>query len=974
MNLVLFVFAMVLGPGCVNTKPTPIVIQAIPATASLIATNTYVIVNLPSPTPKIDNVTLPSLTPTILQTLTPTPTPTCDTLLDYSRILGDGSQFKEAFQILESLTANPDCQTLSESIMEVKAGLFFLYATDALAEQQWDEAIGYFNRSISEESRRYAGSEILIAKNNAPVTGFLDSDRELPKIMLPKGAALNAFGKYLDSTGKAWVLAYAPIFTSSLGIISPEYFSSDTIQSLETITQADPIPELQGHNGLTGMGEAYQGKLQELERIEDYPGLAAAYNTIGSHIWLRSRFPQVEKLIEQALKNSYERGMTLMDRQSPEELEKFFLPIMTSSKDQALVGKARSALQKIYVHKIDSALSAVNATMWGWGNNYCYPGFKRPPLMGMALRPERQKITGWDFKTDSDVEAKSSDEARFIICTYDSYRTVQRASYISTSVDTRRILERRQSLKIIRIKDILTGKQIGQQTLAGSMPRAFQEFETSDVYGDTPDTSSIEAWILSKQLPRQVYEKPEDWLKLASEALQAAQLDLAITGFSAAINLNPTQDTAYWKRGISYLGQNQWEQAIADLEKARELTKDPKTHQEVENILKQHADNPGAVKCWGQDENIPIDVTELDHGVVSLKGSDAGICALTVGGFARCSRDSWQPRFGNFIDIFEYSDNNTSARHTCGLTTIGGVKCWGENDPYVLGIPIGTSLNFREDMIVPMDITAMSSPATTIAMGEKHACALNADGGVKCWGENFPGKLGDGTSWNSGVPVDVVGLGSGVLAITAGKNYTCALVNTGGAKCWGDNRGGQLGDGTNESRNVPADVAGLNSGIVALAASDFYACALTADGGVKCWGRNEDLSTPVDVLGLSRGVSKIFLGGRHACALMLDGAVKCWGSNIFGQLGDGTNEDRNSPVDVVGLSSEVVAVGIGDDFTCALTVEGGVMCWGRNGAGQLGDGTNNDSNTPVDVIGLDGGVVAIASTSGRSCALIKPPQ
>jgi hypothetical protein len=118
-------------------------------------------------------------------------------------------------------------------------------------------------------------------------------------------------------------------------------------------------------------------------------------------------------------------------------------------------------------------------------------------------------------------------------------------------------------------------------------------------------------------------------------------------------------------------------------------------------------------------------------------------------------------------------------------------------------------------------------------------------------------------------------------------------------------------------------------------------------------GEGVDESTPVDVSGLSSGVQAIAAGGGYTCAVLTSGGTMCWGYNHHGQLGMGTAVDSLTPVDVIGLSSSVQAIAASyDGHTCALLTSGGVMCWGYNDDGQLGDGTNNDSTTPVDVSGF----------------------
>jgi alpha-tubulin suppressor-like RCC1 family protein len=207
------------------------------------------------------------------------------------------------------------------------------------------------------------------------------------------------------------------------------------------------------------------------------------------------------------------------------------------------------------------------------------------------------------------------------------------------------------------------------------------------------------------------------------------------------------------------------------------------------------------------------------------------------------------------------------------------------------------------------------------------------------------------------------------IAIAAGSWHTCAVMNDGGVKCWGSSAG-TLGDGSTIATGVPVGVPGLASGVKGIAAGEDHTCALTDDGGVKCWGYNEygqlgdgstdDSMTPVDVSGLRSGVTAIASGSSHVCALTVAGGVKCWGYN-YGDSDDrvGTAIDSSIPVDVPGPLSDHVQGTVGG--WCELTPGGGVQCSGDNWMGQLGDGTTTDSDVPVDVVGLASGVTAIAA-------------
>jgi alpha-tubulin suppressor-like RCC1 family protein len=261
-----------------------------------------------------------------------------------------------------------------------------------------------------------------------------------------------------------------------------------------------------------------------------------------------------------------------------------------------------------------------------------------------------------------------------------------------------------------------------------------------------------------------------------------------------------------------------------------------------------------------------------------------------------------------------------------------------------------------------------------LGAGQDHTCAITTYDRVKCWGRNDVGQLGDGTTADRSSPVEVSGLPGGIRAIAAGGAHTCVLTAGGRVACWGANHIGQLGDRTTTNRTTAVDVPDVSS-VIAIAAGSQHTCALISDGGVKCWGSNYtgELGTtqlgggPFDVEGLPGRVVGIAAGDGHTCALTSVGGVKCWGMGGFGELGNGTNGDSAAPVDVVGLESGVTAIAAGGRNTCAIAT-GQVKCWGETWYDEFVPATGG-SNVPVDVAGM-GGVIAVTVGSGHSCALL----
>jgi alpha-tubulin suppressor-like RCC1 family protein len=235
----------------------------------------------------------------------------------------------------------------------------------------------------------------------------------------------------------------------------------------------------------------------------------------------------------------------------------------------------------------------------------------------------------------------------------------------------------------------------------------------------------------------------------------------------------------------------------------------------------------------------------------------------------------------------------------------------------------------------------------------------------------------------------VIGLSSGVSKVDVGNDTTCAVLVGGGLKCWGLNTSGQLGDGTTTSRSTPTDVSGLASGVADVAVGNRHVCAALTDGTVKCWGYNLSWQvgvepkgpsykelTPVAVPGLS-GVTKVAVGYQHSCALTGAGGVKCWGASEYGLLGNGINNDPERgrpPGDVIGLTSGVASVVVARDsvydHTCAVMTNGTVRCWGFDEWGQTGDRRLGFALTPTNVllngVGTSGGNVTPTESNGNT--------
>jgi alpha-tubulin suppressor-like RCC1 family protein len=449
----------------------------------------------------------------------------------------------------------------------------------------------------------------------------------------------------------------------------------------------------------------------------------------------------------------------------------------------------------------------------------------------------------------------------------------------------------------------------------------------------------------------------------------------------------------------------------------------------------------GSIWCWGSNdqgqlgtasagayESIPVQVSGINWAS-RISAGRTHACAITSGGTVKCwgANDFGQLGDGSTtsstgpvtaLGLISATEISANIFSTCALRSDGTVWCWGNNAYGSVGD--GTSGNNK---LQPTQVSSITD-AIAIGNGGYHACAVLTNGQARCWGQNFFGQVGDGTTVQRTTPVAVSGL-SGITRISAGGGSSCALGSDSKVRCWGLNASGQLGDGTSANRSTPVTVLGPAgsqlSNATSISVGTSHACAVRTDGSTRCWGSDdfEQLGDGQDNLlyAVPRqwtpfvGPAAISLGETHSCALLTSGEVRCWGDNQRGSLGDGTRVSTHLPKTVLNLSlatavssgrqfscarladstvkcwgdipggsipneavtitglTDVTQIGAGARHVCARLSNGTVQCWGDNESGQLGDGTFIPRSAPTLVPNLSG-VVAVAGGPRHTCALM----
>lgn len=327
----------------------------------------------------------------------------------------------------------------------------------------------------------------------------------------------------------------------------------------------------------------------------------------------------------------------------------------------------------------------------------------------------------------------------------------------------------------------------------------------------------------------------------------------------------------------------------------------------------------GRLTCWGLN-----DAGELGNGTTSDESLPTNIDSGTT-----------------YIAVATGSDGGYS--HTCGITTSGALKCWGDNLFGELGN--GTTTNEESPVVIDSGTTYAA-----IAVGgngsEAHTCGITTGGVLKCWGSDTQGELGDGGSSEQNSPI-VIHSGTSYTAVSAGNTHTCAITSAGALQCWGQNQYGQLGSGN------PVVDSGVS--YQSISASYTATCGITTGGVLKCWGTgdlgNNTYSAPQSspiVIDSGTSYHSVSVGPAAICGITTSNALKCWGVNSWGEVGNGTESAQETPA-FIDSGVNYNNVSVGGAQSCGVTTSGVGKCWGANGSGQLGNGTTTSSNTPTAV-------------------------
>jgi alpha-tubulin suppressor-like RCC1 family protein len=308
-------------------------------------------------------------------------------------------------------------------------------------------------------------------------------------------------------------------------------------------------------------------------------------------------------------------------------------------------------------------------------------------------------------------------------------------------------------------------------------------------------------------------------------------------------------------------------------------------------------------------------------------------------------------------------------------------------------IPKGTSMKSIRGVALTLSVYGVLACGSTPQQAEAtDPTDPNATPGAPSASQSNPTVAPDGSKPSSGedastvpgsdagAPFDGAAPSVRTCAVATSGTSTCACKSDGSLWCWGDNGKGQLGNGTTDRSLLPIAVPGIGR-VIDVVVLQRTTCALAADGAVWCWGSNMqgllgngstvDSSSPVRVTGLGTSVAQISggqYGNGHICARKGDGTAWCWGSGSYGELGNGAQAQSLTPVQA-NIGTSVLSIAAGGAHTCALKTDRTVWCWGNGSYGQLGGGMPATAAVPTQIVSLGATVSELASGSLHSCAV-----
>ena len=403
-----------------------------------------------------------------------------------------------------------------------------------------------------------------------------------------------------------------------------------------------------------------------------------------------------------------------------------------------------------------------------------------------------------------------------------------------------------------------------------------------------------------------------------------------------------------------------------------------------------YGDPPCTISISGTDSDAPITYSSSNPGVIRIDQTTGETVVISVGtatlsafqaekspynaSIARVEVRVNKPLDVTNMKIIEESVDDQyhfGCDYDFGSGTSTGLFCWTASPDGNRYGQLGGSLNNTRYTTAPNSVPNLTG-VRSLNTAWDYVCVLvntastfdsaAPTGGVKCWGHNEYGQLGNGTTTDSSTPVTPTGLGSDVKAIATGFGSACALLVDSSVKCWGNNNYGQLGVGSYGNSKLTPTTVNLGGAVKVVSFGALHACAAMTAGGVKCWGFNayrqlgdglaDDVrpvyvTSPQYVVGLeqSSGVTRdLFTQAVHNCALLYDKNVKCWGDNTYGLLGNGNTDPTGSLVSPTGLGSGAVLKLTGGvlhncvllDPAIVASATNNVKCWGDNSRGQLG--------------------------------------